>query len=229
MTAVPAMTAHESLPIQQLGLVRYAEALRLMNEAHGRVKQGAAVGRGEILLVEHPPVVTMGNRFLPEDMILGEDDLLARGIDFHRIDRGGSVTVHEPGQAVVYPILKLGPKLGPKAFVHALEDAMITLCAEYGFEAARDAVNPGVWVAMNKIGAIGIRIDGGVSKHGLAFNVTNTLSAFETIVPCGLRGRGVTNLERESRVRTFRPLCSFEVGGRLAVLVRERLLAITST
>lgn len=215
-----------ALHIRRLGLLRYSEALLQMEESHARVRREAGVGEGEILLVEHPAVVTMGNRFLPQDMILSEEELLARGIDFHRIDRGGSVTVHEPGQAVVYPLVKLGTRLGPKAFVHALEDAMIALSAEFGVVATRDDVNPGVWVGLNKIGAIGIRIDGGVSKHGLAFNATNTLEVFEAIVPCGLRGRGVTNLERESRVRTFRSLDSFAVGERLGALVKERLKAV---
>jgi lipoyl(octanoyl) transferase len=219
----------DHLTLRPLGLLRYADALRLMEEAHARIRETAAPGEGEILVVEHPPVVTMGNRFLPEDMILTQAELLARAIDFHKIDRGGSVTVHEPGQVVIYPLVKLDRvRLGAKAFVHALEEAMILLCAEYGFVAARDALNPGVWVGENKIGAIGIRILEGVTKHGLAFNVVNDLSTFASIVPCGLRGRGVTTLAQESKVRTFRPLDVTSVGERLGVLVRERILATAS-
>jgi lipoate-protein ligase B len=216
----------DRLTLRPLGLLRYADALHLMEEVHARIKETAAPGEGELLVVEHPPVVTMGNRFLPEDMILAQADLLARGIDFHKIDRGGSVTVHEPGQAVVYPLVKLDRlRLGAKAFVHALEEAMILLCAEFGVVASRDPMNPGVWVGQNKIGAIGIRINGSVTKHGLAFNVVNDLSTFASIVPCGLRGRGVTTLARESKVHTFLPLEVTSVGERLGVLVREQILA----
>jgi lipoyl(octanoyl) transferase len=215
------------LTIRRLGLLRYAEALRIMGEAHQRVKAHAAPGEGEILVVEHPAVVTMGNRDLPDDLLATADELAAWGIDFHRIDRGGSVTVHEPGQAVVYPLVKLDRvRLGPKSFIRVLEDAMITLCAEHGFVAARDAVNPGVWVGANKIGAVGIRILEGVTKHGLAFNVDNDLSTFAAIVPCGLRGRGVTSLARERQVRAFRPILASEVGERLATLVSDGIESV---
>ena len=216
------------LPIRRLGLLRYADALAFMNETHARVVESSAPGDGEILVVEHPPVVTMGNRPMAADMILSEAELNARGIDFHKIDRGGSVTVHEPGQAVVYPVVKLDrARLGAKAFVSALESAMIALCAEHGFMAARDPLNPGVWVGGDKIGAIGIRIAGGVTKHGLAFNVNGNLSTFAAVVPCGLRGRGVTSLALQAGVlRRSIPLDFETVAQRLATLVRETLLAL---
>lgn len=206
---------------RSLGVLRYADALAEMERVHAEVVREAPPGGGVVLHVEHPPVVTMGNRYLPGDMVLPEEALPARGIDFHKIDRGGSVTVHEPGQAVVYPIVKLHTvKLGARAFVSCLEEAMIGLCAAHGVAAARDPINPGVWVGQDKIGAIGIRILEGVAKHGLAFNVTNDLSTFSAIVPCGLRGRGVTSL---GRVLGGRELSSTAVGEDLARRVVSEL------
>jgi lipoate-protein ligase B len=225
------------LKLRFLGLLRYADALQIMDETHEAVRATAMLGEGEILVVEHPPVVTMGNRFVPTDMILNEDALRARGIDFHKIDRGGSVTIHEPGQVVVYPIVKLDrARLGPKAFVNALEESMISLCAEYGILASRDSVNPGVWVGGDKIGAIGIRISQGVTKHGLAFNATNNLSTFSAVVPCGIRGRGVTSLALSlARTKAIASseggdsyLDSLEVAKRLAENVQTNLLRLAS-
>ena len=213
-----------TLAVENLGLVRYAQALEKMNAEHQRIVLRVPPGSGVILRVEHPPVVTMGNRYVPGDMVLPEEALPARGIDFHRIDRGGSVTVHEPGQAVIYPLVKLDSvRLGVKRFVWCLEEAMIEVCAEFGVVAARDAANPGVWVGSDKVGAVGIRVASGVSKHGLAFNVCNDLSTFATIVPCGLRGKGVTSLAKLSGERG---LLDFETVSRsLAERVREKILA----
>jgi lipoate-protein ligase B len=185
------------MEIRCLGTMRYAGALALMESTHREV--AASVDHpGVILVVEHPPVVTMGNRVLPEDMHVTPDFLAQFGVDFHKIDRGGSVTVHEPGQAVVYPIVHIdATHRTVKRFVNALEEAMIVICSEFGISANRDPINAGVWVEKNKIGAVGVRILERVSKHGLAFNVTNSLETFRWIVPCGLRERGVTTLARE--------------------------------
>lgn len=199
------------MEIVDLGLLRYAEALRLMETTHAELVSDPSK-TGTIFIVEHPPVVTMGNRNLQQDMLLGEEFLRQRGVDFAKVDRGGSVTVHEPGQLVVYPVLRLNSRtMGAKAFVTKLEQVMIDLCRLYEIEACRDAINPGVWVGKNKIGAVGVRISNAVSKHGLAFNVTNLLSTFEFIVPCGIRGRGVTSLkiEDEKSARDEREI-SFE-------------------
>lgn len=187
------------MEIRNLGLVRYAEALKIMETTHAGVCASPSHS-GVLLVVEHPPVVTMGNRPLESDMVIRPEGLAPLGIDFAKIDRGGSVTVHEPGQVVIYPIVRVDAKnLTVKKFVWILEESMIGVCAEFGVTAARDEINPGVWVGQNKIGAIGIRIQDHVSKHGLAFNVTNDLSTFRAIVPCGIRGRGVTSLAQELR------------------------------
>jgi lipoyl(octanoyl) transferase len=189
------------MDIRVLGVMRYAEALVLMEATHREVAADPD-HPGVILVVEHPPVVTMGNRPLPEDMHVTPEFLGQFGVDFHKIDRGGSVTVHEPGQAVVYPIVRIdATHRTVKRFVSALEEAMILICSECGITANRDPINAGVWVGQNKIGAVGVRILERASKHGLAFNVNNSLDTFRWIIPCGLRERGVTTLAREREAR----------------------------
>jgi len=187
----------ENIKTIKMGVIPYAIALQKMEECHLNVSQS---GNGVILVVEHPPVVTMGNRVLQQDMRVSPESLRASGIDFAHIDRGGSVTVHELGQSVVYPILPISASgLTVRRFVWCLEEAMIIVAKTYGVIAARDKMNPGIWVGENKLGAIGIRVANRVSKHGLAFNVNNSLATFRYIVPCGLQERGVTTLSDEMR------------------------------
>jgi lipoate-protein ligase B len=184
--------------VRHLGLLRYSDALALMEEIHASV---AADPRADeaILIVEHPPVVTMGLRERSNDLVTTESKLGDMGIDFRRIDRGGSVTVHEPGQLVLYPIVRVDARfLTVRKLVWALEEIMIRECSRWGLAAGRDEINPGVWVGQNKIGAVGVRVSNHASKHGLALNVQNTLETFGHIVPCGIQGRGVTSLKRSS-------------------------------
>lgn len=155
---------------------------------------------GVILVVQHPPTVTMGKRELYADMLVPPEQLKFKGVAFHKIDRGGSVTVHEPGQVVIYPIFHVQEyQQTVRSYVHLLEEAMIETAALFGVQVQRDDINPGVWVEQNKIGAIGIRIKDKVTKHGIAFNVINSLETFANIVPCGLHGRGVINLQAAIR------------------------------
>lgn len=187
----------DNIKIVKMGTLSYAEALRQMEECHAHVTRG---GPGVILVVEHPPVVTMGNRLLQQDLKVPAETLRASGIDFAHIDRGGSVTVHELGQSVVYPILPVSAShLTVRRFVWCLEESMIIVAKSYGIAASRDEINPGIWVGNNKLGAVGIRVADRVSKHGLAFNVNNSLATFNYIVPCGLQERWVTTLANEMR------------------------------
>ena len=182
------------MEIEYLNLTPYSDALAIMDQRHAQIVANKNHS-GVILVVQHPPTVTMGKRELLNDMKVLPEHLKHKNIDYHNTDRGGSVTVHEPGQIVIYPIINLETwKLSVRSFVNALEQAMIETCAHYSIQANRDPINSGVWVNKNKIGAIGIRVSNKVTKHGLAFNVTNSLETFSYIVPCGLRERGVTNL-----------------------------------
>lgn len=148
-----------------------------------------------LLLLEHDPVFTLGRNARRENVLLAEDTLRARGFDVFDTGRGGDVTYHGPGQVVGYPILDLSPdRRDVHRYVRALEEVMIRACLDYGVEAGRVSGLTGVWVGEHKIGAIGVRIARWVTSHGFAFNVTTDLTPFELIVPCGIRGRGVTSL-----------------------------------
>ncbi|HEX6989955.1 MAG TPA: lipoyl(octanoyl) transferase LipB [Bacillota bacterium] len=150
------------------------------------------------LLVEHEPVYTLGRHGKADNVIWDERRRRREGIELYRIDRGGDVTYHGPGQVVGYPILDLRPLgLGVRAYVERLEAGLIAACADFGVKAEVFDGLPGVWVGDAKIAAIGIRCRGGVTSHGFALNVSTDLSHFGGIVPCGLAGRGVTSLERE--------------------------------
>ncbi len=165
-----------------------------------------------LLLMEHPPVLTLG-RNATRANILATDDLLARkGVEIHEINRGGDITYHGPGQLVGYPIFDLrgdlpgkrGPHLGPVDFVRLLEEALIFTCKDFGVLAQRICKRTGVWtyaggsVQEKKIAAIGIHVAGGITTHGFALNVTTDLRDFTWIVPCGIADRGVTSLELEA-------------------------------
>ncbi len=165
-----------------------------------------------LLLMEHPPVLTLG-RNATRANILATDELLARkGVEVHEINRGGDITYHGPGQLVGYPIFDLrgdlpgkkGPHLGPVDFVRLLEEALIFTCKDFGIPAQRICKRTGIWtyaggaVPEKKIAAIGIHVAAGITTHGFALNVTTDLRDFTWIVPCGIADRGVTSLEMEA-------------------------------
>jgi lipoyl(octanoyl) transferase len=183
--------------VNPLGQMPYRDALSVMEECHAIVSKDPT-HKGFLLCVEHPRTITMGLRDLGDDLLVSPEALAHQGIHFEKIDRGGSVTAHEPGQAVVYPIIRLTSYgLTPKAYIFFLEETVIRFCALYGVKAQRDEINPGVYVGSHKVAALGVRFKDRVTKHGLAFNLTNDLHTFRTIIPCGIKSRGVTTLERE--------------------------------
>ncbi len=195
-----------------LGRVTYAEGLAIQERVVAARKAGAIADT--LLLLEHPPVLTLGRNARREN-ILASDELLARkGVEVHETNRGGDVTYHGPGQLVGYPIIDLrgdlpgkrGPYLGPVDFVRLVEEALIRTCAEFRVMAERIKGSTGVWTVANgsvrarKLAAIGVHVSQGVTSHGFALNVTTDLRDFEWIVPCGIRDKGVTSLELESPV-----------------------------
>jgi len=141
----------------------------------------------QLLLVEHPHVVTMGRNGHMENLIAGEEILARTGIDFHHTNRGGDVTYHGPGQLVGYPILDLNDwKRDVHAYVRAVEDVIIQTIGQFGLQGGRVEGATGVWVDGAKICAIGVHISRWVTSHGFALNVETDLQYFQYIIPCGL-------------------------------------------
>jgi len=184
-----------SLEVRRLGLVPYAEALALQR-ALVEDRRAARVG-DLLLLVEHPPVLTLGVRGDGgrSHVLVTDEALAARGIDVHETGRGGDITYHGPGQIVGYPILDLKPdRQDVHRYVRDLEDVLIRVAADYGLAGERVAGLTGVWVGREKLAAIGVRISRWITSHGFAFNVSTDLAGFDLIVPCGIADRGVTSL-----------------------------------
>jgi lipoyl(octanoyl) transferase len=157
-----------------------------------------------LLLLQHPPVITLGVKGdgARANIVAADDLLRALGITIHETGRGGDVTYHGPGQIVGYPILDLRPdRCDVHRYVRDVEEVMIRVCADYGVTAGRIDRLTGAWVGADKIGAIGVRISRWITSHGFAFNVNTNLDHFRLIVPCGIVDRGVTSLERATGTR----------------------------
>ena len=192
------------ISLLHLGRVNYLEALALQEELT-RWRKEERLG-DTLLLLEHPPVLTLGRNSQPRNILADERMLQSRGVSIVETNRGGDVTYHGPGQLVGYPIFDLRgftPRLGAVEYVRKLEEVLIRSCADYGILTERIARRTGVWtmaggqIPEKKIAAIGIHISRGVTSHGFALNVTPDLKDFEWIVPCGIGDRGVTSIEEE--------------------------------
>ena len=181
-----------------LGLVPYAAAHRLQLDLVERRISGA-LDRDLFLLVEHPLVFTLGHHADRSHLGLSEAVLRERGAELARIERGGEVTCHNPGQLVVYPIVHLRQaRLPVRDHVERLEEVMLRIASDQGVVAGRDPRNRGVWKGGRKLGSVGVAVRHGVAFHGLALNVANDLEPFTWINPCGLAGVTMTSLARES-------------------------------
>ncbi len=171
----------------------YREAWAVQRQRHQLRVEGSAPDT--LILVEHPPVITLGRAFAGQSLLLTEQEYQQRGIEVVRTDRGGDVTYHGPGQLVGYPIFDLkdhGADL--HKFLRAIEEALIEAVAEFGIKGVRSSINTGVWVHGEKLAAIGIKVSKWVSLHGFALNVDPDMSAFDLIVPCGLTGYRATSM-----------------------------------
>lgn len=221
---------------EDLGLMGYAECWALQRSLFDRMlaaKAGRAAAGGEVpseqagwlLLVEHPAVYTLGKSGREANLLVGEERLRAMGADLFRIDRGGDITFHGPGQIVGYPILdleRLG--IGLRDYIDRLEEAVICLAADYGIEAGRIAGASGVWVEPDsvrarKLCAIGVRSSRFVTMHGFALNVNTDLRYFDYINPCGFTDRGATSIRRETGAEADMA----EVKARLVKRLSEKL------
>src|SRR5215468_638397 len=181
---------------RKLGLTPYAEALVLQEELVARRKRDEIPD--QLLLLEHPHVITLGRAANPAN-VLADDVTRARlGVGLFETGRGGDVTYHGPGQLVGYPIVKLLPgRQDIRRYVRDIQETLVRAAGDFGVEAEpRDGDFVGVWVGEEKLAAIGVRISRWVTMHGFAFNVNTDLNYFQLIVPCGIRGHGVTSLQK---------------------------------
>ncbi|MGA5544390.1 lipoyl(octanoyl) transferase LipB [Mycobacterium sp. NPDC051198] len=208
-------SATAPVAVRQLGTVDYEAAWELQREiADARV----AGGPDTLLLLQHPAVYTAGKRTEPHERPVD-------GTPVVDTDRGGKITWHGPGQLVGYPIIGLTEPLDVVNFVRRLEEALITVCADFGLHAGRVEGRSGVWVPgdglrpARKVGAIGIRVSRATTLHGFALNCDCDLSAFSSIVPCGIADAGVTSLTAE----LGRRITVEDVTGRVAAAVSDAL------
>jgi lipoyl(octanoyl) transferase len=200
--------------VVDLGVMEYEEAYQRQTAELERVvasQDSMNIDRspGILLLVEHPPVVTVSRRPGAASNLVASEAIFAQmGVQIRETDRGGDVTYHGPGQLVVYPILDLNTlNLGLHAYMRLLEEAVIRTCAKLGVNTMRDPGATGVWTVRPeddgvqtpaaKIAAMGVRVRRWVSMHGLSLNVNPDMTHFNLIVPCGLHGRAVTSLKQE--------------------------------
>ena len=179
-----------------LGVRDYRAVWTLQHDLHEAVREGRKPDTW--IVVEHPPVVTLGRQAKRENVLLSEAQLAERGIDVVAIERGGDVTYHGPGQIVVYPIRRLERFREVVPLVRALEGAVIETCARFDVAAQRWSEHAGVWVGSNQICAIGLAVRRMVSLHGIALNASTELSYDRLINPCGLTERGITSLSKEA-------------------------------
>ncbi len=241
VTAPPA----RALAVQRLGLVPYEPTWALQEELLAATvaiktqnREATAAGRApqptpnHLLLCQHPHTYTLGKSGKPEHLLLSEGDLAAHGATYHRINRGGDITYHGPGQLVGYPILDLD-NFRPDIhwYLRTLEEAVIQTLAEYGLRAGRIAGLTGVWLGWEegapnprKICAMGVKCSRWVTMHGFALNVAPDLAYFGHIVPCGITDKAVTSLAQE----LGRPVAVEEVQERLVPHLRALFNAATA-
>jgi lipoyl(octanoyl) transferase len=199
------LMSEQSIALVNLGRLDYAAALALQQQLSALRQQESIAD--VLLLVEHPPVLTLGRNAHRQHIVASDELLARRGILLFETNRGGDVTYHGPGQLVGYPILHLRtftPSLGIVEYLRKLEEVLIRACADYGVLTQRAPGRAGVWtmpggtVPEKKIAALGVHVARGVTTHGFALNVTTDLNDFALIVPCGIRDRGVTSIEAEA-------------------------------
>ena len=184
-----------------LGRVDYSVALELQQTLVQLVKNGR-IGH-TLLLLEHPPVITLGRNRGAANVVASPEVLAVNGVELHETNRGGDVTFHGPGQLVGYPIFDLrafAPRIGAVDFVRKLEETLIRTCGDLGVVTGRIPGLTGVWTeneVPGKIAAIGVHVSRAVTSHGFALNVTTDLDYFKLIVPCGIADKPVTSLELE--------------------------------
>jgi lipoate-protein ligase B len=203
------------LNVLQLGLHPYESARELQHQIVAARRDGRVPDT--LILLQHPPVITIGRRGNERNILVSREWLTEHGIQVHRVERGGDVTYHGPGQLMGYPIMDLRQHRQDVGwYMHCLEEVLIRTLGDFGIEAGRSPGNIGVWLdERKKIAALGARIENWITYHGFALNVLADRFHFQLIVPCGLADKEVTSMEetlgrpldtgkvRESLVRSF--------------------------
>lgn len=174
-----------------LGRVHYSAALELQDEVVKQIRQGQP---GQIIGFESEPVITLGRRAQATDLLIDEDNLVQSGFSSLRVDRGGQATLHNPGQLVIFPVLRFAP-LVPRDWVCRLSQVTKLWLEGMDCSTVWDEARPGLYSGCGKVMAMGLRFQQGISTHGLAINVHNDLAPFSWIVPCGSKGAGVDRLK----------------------------------
>ncbi len=195
---MPAVTEKtKPLLIRDCGLADYRQILKLQHEL--RDKRRAGQIPNTVLVVEHPPVITLGARKSANKLLISQNDIKKKGIDVVEIRRGGGITAHNPGQLVFYPIMHLQQlKLGISEYVLILEKIGIKLLRQSELQSQIRKGYPGLWVGDKKIASIGVRVSKSVTYHGMAINIHNDLSIFDLFVPCGLEGVQMTSVYKQT-------------------------------
>ena len=188
------MPSPSACQIVRLGTVEYQRAWDLQVDLAAKVHDGQQPNT--LLLLEHPPVYTLGRLSRPEHILLRGEELRQKGIKLYEADRGGQVTFHGPGQLVAYPVVDLREWGGPVKYVRTLERVIVDTLADFEISAETIDGITGVWVDGAKIAAIGVKISRGIAYHGFAINVTTDLSYYSHIVPCGIPDRPVTSISQ---------------------------------
>ena len=192
MPVADSAVSYSHIAMQRGGTIDYLDALELQRSLHREIAEG--VRENTLLLLEHPSVFTAGKRTQIHERPTDGSVVID-------VDRGGKITWHGPGQLVGYPIVRLAKPTEVVGFVREIESALILICLEIGLETQRVEGRSGVWVVdgqgSRKIAAIGIRVASGVSMHGFALNIEPDLSAYNSIIPCGIDDASVTSLSKE--------------------------------
>lgn len=182
---------------RDLGVIEYERALELQKDILN-AKINNKKTEDHLLFLEHPPVFTLGKRGGIDNLKVSRQFLKTRQVKIIKTDRGGSITWHGPGQAILYPIIDIGRlKIGVREFVFGLEEVMLRTALDFGVNLNRDVKNHGVWAGSSKIGSVGLSIKKGITMHGIALNVNPDLDYFSWINPCGLEKTAMTSIERE--------------------------------
>ena len=195
-----------------LGRIDYRRALDLQMRICALLKLGRVPD--VLLLLEHPPTITLGRNGKWHNLLVSDETLRARGVERFETDRGGDITFHGPGQVVGYPILKLeAPERDVHRYMRNLEECLIRTLQAFGIKGDRDGRFTGVWTSQGKVAAMGVHISRWITRHGFALNVNTDLAYYDLIVPCGITGRHVTSMQR----LLSRPVNLGEVVNRVAL------------